>query len=310
MPKLPWVQFFYREWVMDTQCLSQAEKGCWIDVLCQMWLNGVGSISMSYDQLANLWRMDWWDKAHLMVWQLHQKGVCDIQQMHDKDINHNSRVTLVSRRLLREENDRKNNSKRQEYFRRNAKVTPVSRSRNAIDVRRKTLDVRELQRQKKEYAHVSFSKPKPEDVTAYARSIGFELDGQYFCDRYEANGWKVGRAPMKNWQAAVRTWKKNNYEGGKTNAPNGGASPVSYKALAIEARKRDELQKSRKEAFAGALPAGVRDYSDVQVEYRSDDGKTNTDDGYRRRDGRDRAPLGRIPETDSVEVESNRAEKA
>lgn len=56
-----------------------------------------------------------------------------------------------------------------------------------------------------------FVKPTPSEVTAYAKSIGFDLDGQYFVDSNEAKGWKVGetKTPMKDWKAVVRTWKHN-----------------------------------------------------------------------------------------------------
>jgi hypothetical protein len=53
-----------------------------------------------------------------------------------------------------------------------------------------------------------FQKPKPQQVSEYAESIGFALDGEAFCDFYESKGWKIGTAPMKCWQAAVRTWKR------------------------------------------------------------------------------------------------------
>lgn len=53
-----------------------------------------------------------------------------------------------------------------------------------------------------------FVMPTPPEVTAYAVTIGFRLDGEKFCAHYESNGWKVGRNPMKNWKAAVVTWKK------------------------------------------------------------------------------------------------------
>ena len=33
---------------------------------------------------------------------------------------------------------------------------------------------------------------------------------QRFVDYYESNGWKVGKNPMKDWRAAVRTWKQQN----------------------------------------------------------------------------------------------------
>lgn len=52
-------------------------------------------------------------------------------------------------------------------------------------------------------------KPTPQEVTEYALSIGFKLDGQQFCDYYESKGWLVGKTPMKVWKAAVRVWRAN-----------------------------------------------------------------------------------------------------
>jgi hypothetical protein len=56
------------------------------------------------------------------------------------------------------------------------------------------------------------TKPTPQEVTEYALSIGFKLDGEAFCDFYEAKGWMIGKSPMKVWRAAVRTWKRNTAE--------------------------------------------------------------------------------------------------
>lgn len=53
----------------------------------------------------------------------------------------------------------------------------------------------------------AFRPPTPEEVTAYAKSINFELDGATFCDYYEARNWCIGKTKMKSWPAAVRTWK-------------------------------------------------------------------------------------------------------
>lgn len=53
--------------------------------------------------------------------------------------------------------------------------------------------------------------PTPEQVTAYSASIGYPMNGQAWCDSYEVKGWKVGKERMKDWQAAVRTWKANGY---------------------------------------------------------------------------------------------------
>lgn len=54
-----------------------------------------------------------------------------------------------------------------------------------------------------------FVKPTPDQVTEYAKSINFNLDGQYFIDKYDAKGWMIGKNKMKDWKATVRTWKKN-----------------------------------------------------------------------------------------------------
>lgn len=51
-----------------------------------------------------------------------------------------------------------------------------------------------------------FIKPTPQEVTAYAESTGFKLNGEEFCAFYESKGWMIGKNHMKNWQGAARTW--------------------------------------------------------------------------------------------------------
>lgn len=53
--------------------------------------------------------------------------------------------------------------------------------------------------------------PLPEWVTAYSASIGYPINGQTWCDTYAAKGWNVGRQKMKDWQAAVRNWRTNDW---------------------------------------------------------------------------------------------------
>ena len=54
-----------------------------------------------------------------------------------------------------------------------------------------------------------FSPPTLEEVTAYCKERGNNVDPQRFIDHYTANGWKVGKNTMKDWKAAVRTWEKD-----------------------------------------------------------------------------------------------------
>ncbi len=58
---------------------------------------------------------------------------------------------------------------------------------------------------------IKFEKPTVEAVRAYCAEKGYNVDAERFVNYYESNGWKVGRNPMKSWEAAVATWAKNDY---------------------------------------------------------------------------------------------------
>ena len=56
-----------------------------------------------------------------------------------------------------------------------------------------------------------FTPPTVGQVDEYMQSIckgSYDL-AEKFVDHYTANGWKVGKNPMKDWQATVRNWIRN-----------------------------------------------------------------------------------------------------
>lgn len=55
-----------------------------------------------------------------------------------------------------------------------------------------------------------FKKPTIEEIKQYCSERNNKIDAEYFYDYYESNGWKVGKNPMKDWQATIRTWERNN----------------------------------------------------------------------------------------------------
>ena len=57
-------------------------------------------------------------------------------------------------------------------------------------------------------ARARFAPPTAEEVRAYAQDKGLQMDAEAFADFYASKGWKVGNAPMKDWQAAARNWAK------------------------------------------------------------------------------------------------------
>ena len=48
-----------------------------------------------------------------------------------------------------------------------------------------------------------------DEVKAYCMERGNSVDPQKWFDYYTSNGWKVGKNPMKDWKACVRTWERN-----------------------------------------------------------------------------------------------------
>lgn len=52
-----------------------------------------------------------------------------------------------------------------------------------------------------------FVKPTLEEVEDYCRERGNNVNPEEFFAFYESKGWVVGKSPMKNWKACVRTWE-------------------------------------------------------------------------------------------------------
>ena len=54
-----------------------------------------------------------------------------------------------------------------------------------------------------------FTPPTEAEVAAYIAEKGWQVNAAHWHAYYTANGWKVGRSPMKDWRAAVKTWQYN-----------------------------------------------------------------------------------------------------
>ena len=53
-----------------------------------------------------------------------------------------------------------------------------------------------------------FTPPTLDEVKNYCLERNNNVDAERFIDYYTSNGWKVGKNPMKDWKAAIRTWEK------------------------------------------------------------------------------------------------------
>ena len=77
--------------------------------------------------------------------------------------------------------------------------------------------------------------PTLEEVRAYAAQRGDPLDPEAFMDYYTANGWKVGKNPMRDWKAAVRTWTRKDKENGRTSDCNRDTGTLEKPSIKLRA---------------------------------------------------------------------------
>ena len=52
--------------------------------------------------------------------------------------------------------------------------------------------------------------PSIEEIEAYCRERGNDVDAERFWNFYNSKGWYVGKNKMKSWKSAVITWEKRN----------------------------------------------------------------------------------------------------
>lgn len=70
-----------------------------------------------------------------------------------------------------------------------------------------------------------FTPPSPDEVQRYCDERHNGIVGSEFCDFYASKGWMIGKAKMRDWKAAIRTWE----------------------------RKRQEIREAAQDKFAGAI---------------------------------------------------------
>lgn len=67
--------------------------------------------------------------------------------------------------------------------------------------------------------------PTLEEVRSYCSQRTLEgkppVDPETWFDHYSSNGWKVGKNPMRDWRAAVRTWERNGMSPGRSKGVSG-----------------------------------------------------------------------------------------
>jgi len=118
MAKLPFMQFYPADWIKDTRTLSLEARGAWIDLICAMWEAPVrGKLDWTVSQFEIfLGCRDDMNTATEIWNELIASGVGELN-MEPEDSNGDKRVTIMSRRISREEHQRNQGAARQSRHR-------------------------------------------------------------------------------------------------------------------------------------------------------------------------------------------------
>ena len=120
----------------------------------------------------------------------------------------------------------------------------------------------------------NFVKPTLEEVKNYyleKKQVNAEQKAQRFVDYYESVGWKVGKNPMKDWKAAVRTWiskdNQNNF------SSNQGFNHANHQP----SNQQQQFDTSTTFGYASKLTADAQAYYAQQAAQQRIDGSNPID---------------------------------
>src|SRR5690606_18861827 len=85
-------------------------------------------------------------------------------------------------------------------------------------------DIKDIGQSNDSPSPTRFIPPTIEQVIEYCQERNNDVDPNKWIDHYTSKGWIVGKAKMKDWKAAVRTWERNDYGKGRVRHASGGGS--------------------------------------------------------------------------------------
>ena len=85
-----------------------------------------------------------------------------------------------------------------------------------IDTNNKDKDNKDINNTLSNKGRTKFQKPSVEEIRLYCQERNNSVDPEKFFNVYESKGWLVGKSPMKDWKAAVRTWEQRQLETTRT----------------------------------------------------------------------------------------------
>ena len=212
--KMPWMKWYSRDALGDPKlrACEPASRGIWYDMLWLMDVNENRGYLTEDDRTLCRVLGVMPDELQQAKADLLANGVPSVDPETGKWYN---------RRMVRDDKSRKNGAlggnpklikklDNQKQDTRSQK--PDTRSQSGVEPENQPGVQPPVQPPDKK----RFAPPSIEEVKLYCDERKNSVNAEQWHDHYSSNGWKVGKNPMRDWKAAVRTWERNSFDKPKT----------------------------------------------------------------------------------------------
>jgi len=198
MGKAPAFQFYPMDWMRDLEEHPLEIEGAWIRIICKLWWSeDRGSLSKTYEQWSRILRVSIEETKRIISY-LSDEKICDIS------VTDNGKVTVMSRRMMREERERTQAALRQRRKR--------ERDANHADVTIASSSSSSSSSSKKNKNTLAGNDKKI--IFNYQTQKWENLNGmvETWQDRFPAIDIKLELNKMASWLEANPKNKKSNYQ--------------------------------------------------------------------------------------------------
>ena len=211
MAALPYLQLYVADYLADTAHLSTLEHGAYLLLIMNYWQRGEPFSAKDQQtlnrRLASVARMD------AQAFDQIKETLAEFFVVQENTWVH-PRIERDLDAVRAKSTKAKAAGKASAMARLSKRSTDAEQTLNHIDTDTDT-DT-EKEKPTRSQARARFVPPTVDQVRDYCTERGNTINPEAFVDHYTANGWRVGKTPMKDWQAAIRTWEKRHAEDQRT----------------------------------------------------------------------------------------------
>jgi len=209
---LPYYKWYWQQFRLSrkVQRMTYIERGLYRDLLDEQWEKGF--VPSDVESLADICGCP--VDVMASAWQVLNRCFTLVNGRYVNDVLEQQRTEKDAERIAKSKSGQKGGeAKAQRNQDESSKcLAPV---KQILAPSQDKIRGEEKREEKERKEKNGFSAPSVADVKTYCEERKNSVDPEKFCSFYESNGWRVGKNPMKNWRAAVRTWEGNGRGFGK-----------------------------------------------------------------------------------------------